>query len=529
MNSMFSKLPYGLLTDSYKLSHYRLYPDATKAVAYGEFRKPFDDQKDDQRIVFYGIRHIIESYLCKQWTVKDVDTMEAFLATHRMGNTAYPFPKELFLKFIKENDGYFPIKVQALPEGSVVYPHVPVFQITAEGEYAILVTYLESILCMCWYPSTVATLSRKVRTILEKGFEQSVDEENYGMISGMLNDFGFRGCACVEQSILGGMAHLLNFDGTDNLPAAFCAQYEFNSGKPVGTTVPATEHSVMTAHKTELGALQRAIAEYGDGVMSCVMDSYDYARALSELLPVVKEQKLAKGGVLVIRPDSGDPVEAVLMALEAGEKVFGVQRNTKGYKVLNGCAVLQGDGISLYTVGDLVKAVLGAGYSIQNVAFGMGGGLLQKVHRDTMSFAVKISSITYHDGKVRDIMKCPKSDSNKKSLPGCFAVLGSPDENNGAKCPPIVYHCDQQPDSSIQPTPPSKEINKDQARDGADNILRVVYDKGPVQGAWEGESFDKLRKRIRSQWDAFPPVHDAISESLKRYQEQIMADQENIG
>ena len=119
-------------------------------VAYGEFRVPFEKDKDDERLVFYGIRYIIENYVSRKWTVWDVMAADNFFKTHNEGYHAFPFPKDLFLKFIKENDGYFPVMIEALPEGSVVYPHVPVYQITATGEYSRLVTFLETILTMVW-------------------------------------------------------------------------------------------------------------------------------------------------------------------------------------------------------------------------------------------------------------------------------------------------------------------------------------------------------------------------------------------
>jgi nicotinamide phosphoribosyltransferase len=118
--------------------------------AYGEFRCGYDKDAADQRIVFYGIRYIIENYIAKRFTVEEVEQADLFFQTHNAGATAYPFPKDLFLKFVRENDGYFPVTIKALPEGSVIYPHVPVYEITAEKEYAKLVTYLETILTMIW-------------------------------------------------------------------------------------------------------------------------------------------------------------------------------------------------------------------------------------------------------------------------------------------------------------------------------------------------------------------------------------------
>lgn len=99
------------------------------------------------------------------------------------------------------------------------------------------------------------------------------------------------------------------------MSAAFYAQYKLNDGTPVGFSIPATEHSIMTAHSTEKKALERLLEKYGSGVCACVMDSYDYATALERVLPSVATLKGEKGGFLVLRPDSGDPVQVVLMAL----------------------------------------------------------------------------------------------------------------------------------------------------------------------------------------------------------------------
>ena len=144
------RIPIALYTDSYKLSHWQQYPEARKMVAYGEFRKPYDGDISDQRLVFYGLRYYLEEYVCQRWTDEDVDRAKAFFATHNAGFTPYPFPEELFRKFVRENKGYFPVRIEALPEGTVCYPHTPVFQITAEKEYARLVTYLETLLTMVW-------------------------------------------------------------------------------------------------------------------------------------------------------------------------------------------------------------------------------------------------------------------------------------------------------------------------------------------------------------------------------------------
>jgi len=418
------------------------------------------------------------------------------MSTHLAGYQPFPFPKDLFAKFIKENDGYFPIRLQALPEGTVANAHTPVYQITAEGEYSRLVTFFETLLTQVWYPTTVATLSRRARERIEGGFERSsaAGRADPGVDFG-LHDFGFRGCCTVEQAMLGGSAHLLNFRGTDTMAAAYYVQMELNGGKPVGTSVPASEHSVMTAWPTELEAIERMVDEFGAGTYSVVMDSYDYSRALHELLPVVKEKKLGKGGVLVIRPDSGDPVWCVVEGLKALEKTFGAEENARGYKVVNKARVIQGDGINITTLGEILDAVLAAGFSAENVVFGMGAGLLQKVNRDTMSFATKLCYIVNADGREMNVMKRPTTDSGKTSLPGVLEV-----KRVGGV--PTVF-----PEGA--------------GPAGEEDLLRTVYDKGPVPGAWEG-TFDALRDKVQREWEACPPKYDPLSDELKLKVAQVL-------
>jgi len=456
------------------------------------------DMKDN-RLVFYGIRHYIENFVSRKWTLADVEAAEAFYKTHNAGGTPYKFPKDLFVKFVQENNGYFPVTIETLPEGSVIYTHTPVFIITAEGEYSRLCTFLETILTMVWYPSCVATLSRYTKDAIKKAFDQSVDEELYWLLNSRLHDFGFRGCTCVEQSVLGGAAHLLNFEGSDTMSAAYHVQYHLNKGVPVASSIPATEHSVMTSWPTEEEAMKNEIEHYGEGLFACVMDSYDYDNALDNVLPKVKGLKEAKGGTIVLRPDSGEPVEQVLKGLRAADKVFGHTVNKKGFKCLNQAAVIQGDGINYQVVVDILKAVLAEKYSAQNVAFGMGGGLLQKVNRDTMSFATKLCHIVYDDGRERDVMKTPMTDKGKISLPGRLAVVRKTKTTEGGETvqygPFEVYPAESQP------------------KEGYANALKVVYNRGPVAGVFD--DFAAVRARVEAQWAEVPPNGTPISKALK--------------
>lgn len=177
------------------------------------------------------------------------------------------------MKFVQENNGYFPVKLQALPEGTCAHVHVPVYQITAESPYSRLITFFETILTQVWYPTCVATLSRKIKDLVAQAFQTSVDDDQKHLINFRLHDFGFRGCTGVEQSILGGLAHLLNFRGSDTMSAAFYGQFYLNNKVPIAESIPASEHSVMTSWPTEKQAIENMIDHFGSGAFSVVMDS----------------------------------------------------------------------------------------------------------------------------------------------------------------------------------------------------------------------------------------------------------------
>lgn len=292
----------------------------------------------------------------------------------------------------------------------------------------------------------------------------------------------------MEQSVLGGTAHLLNFAGTDTMSAAYYAQFELNGGKPVGESIPATEHSVMTSWPSEKDAISNMISHFGKGLFACVLDSYDYTNCLNNILPLVKEEKEKAGGHFVMRPDSGNPTDVVLEGLRAGEKVFGVDVNKKGFKVLRNASVIQGDGIDYNNIRNILASVMEAGYSAASATFGMGGGLLQKVNRDTMGFATKLSFIEYTDGKARDVMKYPKTDSEKVSLPGILKVI------RDEKGIPTIYPID--------------------ADVAGEDLLKVVYDNGPVSvgSAWPV---------FRLFADFFAPAHRMPSQRTSTHSRRV--------
>ena len=486
--SYINNLNPAVLSDSYKASHYLMYPDAEEMIVYGGYRKPYEGM-DDNRFVFYGIDYIRENYLEKRWTKEDVVKAKHFYSTYNVAFSEHPFPEDLFNNIVDENDGWFPVKIETLPEGSVGYVGTPVYQMVAKGKYSRLVTWLETIMTMLWYPSNVATLSRLSKDIIMEAFDKSVDPEMFWLLNSRLHDFGFRGCASVEQSIIGGSAHGLNFGGSDTMSAAYYIQYHRNGGKPVFTSIPATEHSVMMAHRKEQDAFKHVINTFGHSLVATVMDTNDLDNACDNIIPLVANDVKTKGGLHVLRPDSGDPVLTVLKCLESAEKAYGSTVNKKGFRVLNNSAVIQGDGINQHTIRAILKATIEAGFSAQNVAFGMGAGLLQKHNRDTMSFASKLSYIKYADGSEKDVMKAPKTDSSKCSLPGKIDVC---------------YDSD-----GILKTYPEDVARKL----GLKSAFVTVYDNGPVKGT--SELFDTLIERVNTEWKKTPNGGLAYSQEMQ--------------
>jgi len=268
-----------------------------------------------------------------------------------------------------------------------------------------------------------------------------------------------------------------------------------NGGRPLASTIPSTEHSVMLSYNDELSAINRIMQDHGEQSYGIVMDTYDYAYALKKILPVVRAEKIRLGGFMVIQPDSGDPTESVLMGLAALEKIFGIRINALGYKVLNGCSVIQGDGINYDTIETILEAVLASGFSAQNVVFGMGSGLLHRVHRDTMSFATKLCYQRTVDGRERDICKTPKMDDGKTSLPGRFAL-----RRNNAGCI-VVY--------------PENDMHEGK------EVMQVYYDHGRVEQG--GKLFAELRDDSMHDWEAMPKIFDPVSRELKDKQRALIS------
>jgi nicotinamide phosphoribosyltransferase len=226
----------------------------------------------------------------------------------------------------------------------------------------------------------------------------------------MLHDFGFRGVSSVESSGLGGSSHIINFMGTDTVSAILFAQEFYNTENPLAFSIPASEHSTITSwgEPFEVKAMENMLDSYPTGLVACVSDSFDIIRACRDYWGIALRDKiLSRDGRLVIRPDSGDPVQTLKQIFHILWDKFGGTTNDKGFKVLDPhVRVIQGDGVNFESISDICEMMIEEGFSIENIAFGMGGALLQKVDRDTQKFAFKCSSITIN-GEEAEVRKNP--------------------------------------------------------------------------------------------------------------------------
>jgi nicotinamide phosphoribosyltransferase len=399
-------------TDSYKASHYLQFPpDAENTFYYIESRGGGD------KIKFFGLQAIIKKYLMDVINENDVADAKKFFNAHGL-----PFNEDGWNKIAQK--GYLPLEIKAVKEGTVVNTKRPLVTVTCtEDGFEWLPGWCETMLMQVWYPITVATNSWKCKQVINKYLEETGDPAG---IMFKLHDFGYRGVSSEESAELGGMAHLVNFMGTDTIAGIYAAQEYYNTNEMVGFSIPAAEHSTMTSwgKENEKMAYKNMLDKFAEPgkLVAVVSDSYDLNNAVVNIWGKdLKKDVLDSGATIVIRPDSGEPKDVVVRTLLQLEATFGTTTNDKGYKVLNPAVrLIQGDGISDATaIAEILEAVKSAGFSADNLAFGMGGGLLQQVNRDTYKFAMKCSAIK-RAGNWQDVFKCPVDAPWKASKAGRF-------------------------------------------------------------------------------------------------------------
>jgi nicotinamide phosphoribosyltransferase len=411
-----------LRTDSYKISHFLQYPQGTTGVfSYAESRGGLF-----RETVMLGIQAFIKKYLLTPITMQDIDEAETVARLHGFPD----FNRPMWERIVKVHKGLMPLIIKAVPEGTILPTRNVLVTIeNTDPECAALTSYMETALLRAlWYPTTVATLSYNMKKIIRRYMEATADDDTIeAAMPFKLHDFGARGVSSGESAELGGLAHLVNFMGTDTIEGLLAASKYYNVDltnpeQMPGFSIPAAEHSTITSwgRERERDAFENMLNAYGrpGSLLAVVSDSYDIYNACEKIWGEdLREQVIKSGATVVVRPDSGHPPSVVLRCLSILEDKFGSTVNSKGYMLLNNVRIIQGDGIDIDMLEEILRAVKDAGFSADNLAFGCGGGLLQKVDRDTLKFALKCSAMQV-GGVWKDVYKDPVTDPGKTSKKG---------------------------------------------------------------------------------------------------------------
>ncbi len=473
-----------LATDVYKLGHMEFYPEGTTEIySYLTTRssKKFDS------VLWFGLQALIKSLLLEPITHEMVDEFLLYRKMILGSNPEGVVKKTRALADL----GYWPVSIKAAPEGSVIPVRNALMTIrNTHPDFAWCVGYLESYLLKVWNTSTVATSSLGFRRLFEKYATET--SSSPGMVPFQVHDFGYRGCSSEETAALSGMAHLVNFLGTDTVVAVKSAREFYNAVEPIGLSVPATEHSVMSAfgREHEIDAFRRMLAQNPQGIVSIVSDTYHLWNVLTNFAPRLREEILARNGKVVFRPDSGEP-KLILCgnpAAPAGspankgvirllDEAFGSSLNAKGYRELNPkVGVIYGDGMYYARIADILGTIKELGYATTNLVIGVGGILLQQHNRDDLGFAIK-ATYAVVNGEERELFKDPITDPGKRSHKGMVRL----DKTNGAYVT-------------------TDRVSREQESGG---VLREVYRNGRLLAE---RTFDEIRREVRAEENARTPM-----------------------
>lgn len=436
------------LLDSYKLGHIHQYPDNTTKV-YSNFTPRASKIDGVDKVVFVGLQYFLERYLGQEFDKFFDSDFDDVVDSYQRRLDTYLGPNTVGTDHIQDlyNLGYLPLEFKALPEGTRVPLRIPMLTVeNTHPNFAWLVNYLETLMSsILWLPCTSATTAHHFRELLE--FHANKTGSPIEFVNWQGHDFSFRGMAGPEAASMSGFGHLTSFTGTDTIPAVeFVEDYYGDGLDPnylIGASVPATEHSVMCAggELSEKETFERIIKLYPSGIVSVVSDTWDLWKVLTNILPELKEDILARDGKFVIRPDSGNPADivcgmntskkAVLVEGPANKGViellwdeFGGTVNEAGYKVLDphvGC--LYGDAITYERAEEILTRLESKGFASCNMVFGLGSFTYQYKTRDTFGFAMKATWAEV-DGQGIALFKDPVTDDGvKKSAVGRLAVL----------------------------------------------------------------------------------------------------------
>jgi nicotinamide phosphoribosyltransferase len=436
-----------LLIDFYKAVHAEMLPkDITKSVSYFTPRMSRVNRWDS--VVMFGLQGFIKTYLVDYFNDEFFNKpFDEVIGGYKrvmdatLGENAYKIEKIEKLHKL----GYLPIEIVALPEGTIVPMHVPMFGITnTHKDFAWLPQSLESLISAeSWHPMIAATVGYTYRQIVNYYYDLTCDDETSRAKA--LGAFDFRGEECTDSAIKAGAGWCLSFLNTATVPTIPYLEKNYKcdcTKEPVAFGSPSTEHSVMCSNFAvdgdEITLLRRLLTEiYPNTSFSAVLDSYDYWNVIDNILPQLKPEILAHNGCMLMRGDSGDCVEVVTKTVFKLWEEFGGTTNSKGYKVLDPhVKAIYGDSITVQRCEQIYKILMENGFACSNVALGVGSfsfqcieedGVLKPFTRDTFSSCIKATYCEIDD-KPFPIFKNPKDGGFKKSQKGCCVVVKGSDD-----------------------------------------------------------------------------------------------------
>lgn len=490
-----------LLTDGYKLGHRVQYPKGTEYVYSNWTPRSYNYYPEAKEgAVVFGIQYFIKEYLIKRFNRDFFERpLEEILDTYRrrVGHFTGILPENVDVSHIEalHKLGYLPIKIKALPEGTVCPTKIPAMTfINTHPDFFWLTNYFETLISTTlWMPMTSATTARLAKKLLVNHAKKTGFYNDPNVELGFLcHDFSMRGMAGVEAAIISGMGHLTSFIGSETIPAVEALEEYYNADvdkELVSATVPATEHSVMCAggFDDEFETFKRLITDvYPEGFVSIVSDTWDYWKVITDYLPRLKDTIMARNGRVVIRPDSGDPVQIICginnseIAMYAENwqeqteippyviagtyeilwNIFGGTINKQGYKVLDPhIGLIYGDSINLGRQKEIYRRLEAKGFAATNLVLGYGSFSYQFKSRDSLGFAMKATWCQIN-GEPKDIFKNPKTDNGtKKSLKGLIKVM---QDSNG-----YMFAMDQ--------------VTKEEENEG---LLQTVFEDGKLLKDW---------------------------------------------
>uniref|UniRef100_A0A671LSC3 Nicotinamide phosphoribosyltransferase n=1 Tax=Sinocyclocheilus anshuiensis TaxID=1608454 RepID=A0A671LSC3_9TELE len=405
------------LLSSFQITHYKQYPPSvSKVYSYFECRHKKGGQYNE--VVFFGLQYLLKKYLAgRVVTEEKIQEAKVFYQMHFKQSV---FDEEGWRKVLEKYDGRLPIRIKAVPEGKIIPRGNVLFTVeNTDPDFFWLTNYIETMLLQMWYPITVATISREFKKILAKHLKATS-----GSLEGLdikLHDFGYRGVSSQESAALGGAAHLVNFCSTDTVAGLRFVTFCFSC---LCSTI------ISWGKSREKDAYECLLDQFPSGPVAVVSDSYDIFKACKHIWgDKLKERVMERSedSALIIRPDSGDPAQTLIEVIKILEERFGCSQNSVGYKVLPSyLRIIQGDGIDLNSINEILEKLSNEGWSAENLFFGCGSALLQKINRDTLNCAFKCSYVETN-GKGMDVYKQPVTDPSKGSKRGRLSLRRNSD------------------------------------------------------------------------------------------------------